>query len=299
VAVAPDAAPSRLCEEVRRYCAAVAGSARWVRIDTAAATEPDGVSGLDPELHLLEAPAEDIARYILVLDAINFGSGWFPTLRTPAGESATTTITRALTRHARRRGAPWTAAELRALGPSQVALVLHQDPRHELMRLYSRALNQLGTWLGDRTALEVIDEAGGSAERFARTLASEMPCFDDPGYWKRAQITANDLALAGVASFTDVDRLTVFADNLVPHVLRLDGVLAYAPDLAALVDAGRLIPAGSPMEREIRACSVHACELLARRLSVPPRILDNWLWNRGQAPPYSERRPHLTRTLCY
>jgi hypothetical protein len=65
-----------------------------------------------------------------------------------------------------------------------------------------------------------------------------MPFFDDPGLWKRAQIAANDLALAGVASFADIDRLTVFADNLVPHVLRIDGVLRYDPELAARVDAG-------------------------------------------------------------
>ena len=54
-----------------------------------------------------------------------------------------------------------------------------------------------------------------------------MPLFDDRGFWKRAQILPNDLALAGVAHFADLDRLTIFADNLVPHVLRIDGVLVY------------------------------------------------------------------------
>ena len=41
-------------------------------------------------------------------------------------------------------------------------------------------------------------------------------------FFKRAQITPNDLALAGVAEFDDLDRLTIFADNLVPHVLHVD-----------------------------------------------------------------------------
>jgi hypothetical protein len=126
-----------------------------------------------------------------------------------------------------------------------------------------------------------------------------MPFFDDRGFYKRAQIAANDLALAGVAEFPDIDSLTVFADNLVPHVLRLDGVLIYDDALARAVDAGELLPAGSDQEREIRACAVHACELLARRAGVPPRTLDNWLWNRGQHPPYSERPAHLTRTVFY
>jgi hypothetical protein len=288
-----------LCEEVRLACAAVAASARWVRIDMTAHVDAGGIAGLDDDLHYLEAPPEELARYVLVLDTINFGSGWFPTLRVDDAESATNAITRRLTDHARRRGGTWTAAELRALDARDVAVLLEQDPGHDLMGLYARALNQLGTWLGDRGALDVVRDADGSAERFARALATGMPFFDDPGFFKRAQITANDLALAGVAGFADVDRLTVFADNLLPHVLRTDGVLVYEPELATVVDAGIELPVGGSMEREIRACTVHACELLARRLDVPPRTLDNWLWNRGLQPPYTAGRPHLTRTVYY
>jgi hypothetical protein len=288
-----------LCDRVRRHCAALAASARWVHINDERCTSAGGVSGLDPELHLLEAPAEERARYLLALDAINFGSGWFPTLRVDRGQSATDVFTRRLTEHARRRGGPWTAAELRALDAPAVADVLGQSREHELMGLYAWALNQLGSWLGDRRALDVVGDSAGSAERFAEALASAMPFFDDRGFYKRAQITASDLALAGVAEFADIDRLTIFADNLVPHVLRVEGILEYAPELAAVVDAGRELPAGSEMEREIRACAVHACELLARRLDVPPRTLDNWLWNRGRQPRYRELQPHLTRTVYY
>ncbi len=287
-----------LCDLVRRHCAAVAASARWVRIELEAAVPASGGAGLDAAVYLLDAPADEVARYVLIVDAINFGSGWFPMLR-PYGEPATDAIARRLTAHARRRGGCWTAAELRELDARTVAAVLEQDTAHELMRLYARALNQLGTWLGERSALDVVAAAGGSADRFAAALARGMPFFDDRGFYKRAQITANDLVLAGVASFADVDRLTVFADNLVPHVLRTDGVLVYAPELAAAIDAGLLLPAGSEQEREIRACAVHACELLARRAGVPPRRLDNWLWNRGSRAPYSLRPAHLTRTVFY
>jgi hypothetical protein len=288
-----------LCDEVRRSCAEIAGSARWIGIDAGAAAPSPGVAGLDPELHPLEAPPEELARYVLMLDAVNFGSGWFDTLRTPAGESGTAAVTRRLTAHARARGGTWSAREMRGLDAEAVARVLEQDPRHELMGLYAEALRQLGGWLGDRAALDVVAEAGGSADRLARMLAAGMPFFDDTGFYKRAQITANDLVLAGVAEFADIDRLTVFADNLVPHVLRMDGVLVYDPELADAIDAGRPLPAGSRMELEIRACAVHACELLAERAGVPPRTLDNWLWNRGEGPPYSERPAHRTHTVFY
>jgi hypothetical protein len=285
-----------LSDEVRSACAAVAASARWVRIDPAAEVAAGGVDGLDPELHLLDAAPEERARYVLILDAINFGSGWFPELH---GGSTTVVFTRRLTEHARSRGGPWTGAELRALDRREVAEVLGQDPAHELMGLYAEALLQLGGWLGGRGALAAIASAGGSAQAFAAALAAGMPYFADVGFYKRAQITANDLAHAGVADFADVDRLTVFADNLLPHVLRVDGVLVYAPELAGAIDAGRPLEAGGEMERELRACTVHACERLAARLGVAPRTLDNWLWNRGQGPPYTGSAPHLTRTVFY
>jgi putative queuosine salvage protein len=82
-------------------------------------------------------------------------------------------------------------------------------------------------------------------------------------------------------------------------VLRLDGVLRYEPKLAARIDAGEHLAAGSEEEREIRACAVHACELIAAELEVAPRVLDGWLWNRGQRPPYKERPRHRTRTVFY
>jgi hypothetical protein len=44
---------------------------------------------------------------------------------------------------------------------------------------------------------------------------------------------------------------------------------------------------------------VHACEELAARADVPPRILDNWLWNRGLEPAYARRPPHRTHTVFY
>ncbi|HET8949652.1 MAG TPA: queuosine salvage family protein, partial [Solirubrobacteraceae bacterium] len=261
-----------LCDEVRAHCARVAAQARWVRIGPQAPIEPGGTAGLDPALHLLDAAPEAVARYVLILDAINFGSGWFGTLRTEPGEDDLTAITRRLTAHARAAGEPWTAAQLRELDAPQVAEVLGQDPAHELMALFADALVALGGWLGHRGALEAVDaEGGGSAARLAASLAAGMPFFADHGFYKRAQITANDLALAGVAAFADIDRLTIFADNLVPHVLRVDGMLAYAPELAAKVDAGEELAAGSEMETELRACAVHACELLAARWGVAPR----------------------------
>src|SRR5918996_1306946 len=289
----------RLLDKVRSSCRAIAESARFVSIDLGAARPPEPAPPpvLDPERHYLEGPAEDVAAYLLTLDAINFGSGWFPTLRKRPGCSGYFTVAWALADRFRTRG-PWSNAELRRVEAAELAAVLGQQPDHPLMRLYAQALRDLGRFLGERTALELVAQADGSAERLASLLARGMRFFDDRGFYKRAQIAPSDLALAGLAEFHDLGRLTIFADNLVPHVLRVDGVLRYDPELAALIDAERLLPPGDA-EREIRACALHACEQLSERTGIPPRVLDIRLWNHGQAPEYKRVPRHRTRSVYY
>ncbi|TMM10471.1 MAG: hypothetical protein E6G00_07250, partial [Actinobacteria bacterium] len=194
-----------LCDEVRSACAEIAAGARSVRIDLDRLDRiaPGPEPALDPERHYLEGPPEDVATYLLTLDAINFGSGWFPTLRKRPGASGYYTVAWALADRFRAEG-PWSNDELRGLDAASVARVLGQEPDHELMELYATALNDLGRWLGDRSALDAVAAANGSAERLAEQLAAGMRFFDDRGFWKRAQIVPNDLALAGVAEFDDL-----------------------------------------------------------------------------------------------
>src|SRR4051812_50001052 len=73
-----------LCDDVRRSCARLAAMAAHVRIDgeRLGAYAPDAVEPppLDPVRHFLEGSEADVATYVMALDTINFGSGWFPTL---------------------------------------------------------------------------------------------------------------------------------------------------------------------------------------------------------------------------
>jgi hypothetical protein len=292
-----------LADAVRRSCADVAAAARQVRIDPAALghVQPGPPPALDAERHPLERPEADLATYLLTVGAINFGSGWFPTLRKRSASgrpvSGATTVAWAVTDRFRAHG-PWSNAELRAMRADELADVLDQSRDHELMSLYADALRALGAFLGERSALDLVAEAGGSAVALAESLAGGMALFDDRGFYKKAQLVAADLALAGVARFGDVDRLTIFADNLVPHVLRCDGVLRYDDVLAAHIESGRLLPSGRE-EREIRACAVHACARIAERKGMTERDVDNALWTRGGAPEYKAIPRHRTRTIFY
>jgi putative queuosine salvage protein len=284
---------------VRTYGKHIAADARSVRIDLDAleALDPGESPELDPQRHYLEGPAADVADYLLVLDAINFGSGWFPTLHKRVGCSGYFTVAWSLADRWR-AGDGWTSAQLRAMRSDEVAETLGQRRDHELMGLYAQALRELGRFLGERRALDVVADARGSAQRLAELLAEGMTMWQDRGFYKRAQIAASDLALGGVAEFADLDALTIFADNLVPHVLRCEGVLVYEPGLAAHIDAERLLRPG-PQEREIRGCAIHACAAIAQRTGMTERDIDNALWYRGQRPEYKARPRHRCRTIYY
>ena len=303
--------------ELRSACAEVARRARHVTIDREAIGRYAAALSLsrdpgapDPDVHLVEGSREKLAAFWLTLDAINFGSGWFPTLRKREGRSGYFTVAGGIRERFEENG-PWTAPELATIEAEQLAAVLGQDPGHELMRLFARSLRDLGDHIGrdyDGRFGAVIDGAARSAATLVTTLA-RWCCFEDTSQYegipvpflKRAQIAPADLSLAGIARFDDLGRLTMFADNLVPHVLRLDGVLVFVPALVERIERGELIEHGSPEEVEIRACAVHAVELIAaaRRGRVTAAEIDQHLWNRGQLAPYKARPRHRSRCTAY
>jgi hypothetical protein len=291
-----------LTDEIRAAAARVAAAARSVRIrheaiEPYARTLPS-TSPAAPDLP--GADDETRAAFSLQLNAINFGSGWFPTLRKPHGLSGFRTVEAGLRAHG-----PWPAEALARVDRAEIAAALGQDPEHVLMGHFERHLRELGA--------RVRDEHGGSFLHLARVgrleehLAS-WPTFADVStydgapvpFFKRAQIAAADLTLAGLAPADDLHRLTLFADNLVPHVLRLDGVLEFDDDLVARIDAGELLTHGSPEEVEIRACALQAVELLvAAHGATTATAVDNALWHRGAGARYKARPRHRAPCTAY
>lgn len=262
----------------------------------------------DPTTELTEGERETRAAFVLCLDAINFGSGWWPTIHKRPGHSGYFTVAAGLTERFRADGA-WPAAELCALAEEEIAAVLGQDPGHPLMADYAAALRDVGEHVsaehGGRFAA-AIDSASGSAPALAGLLAGWRAFADVSEYdgrpvpfFKRAQIAAADVHRMGLAELRDLDRLTAFADNLVPHVLRVDGVLRLDPELEARIDAGELLEHGSPEEVELRACAVQAIELLAVASPLTPAEIDATLWTRGRTPRYKSIPRPRSRNTAY
>jgi hypothetical protein len=308
-------AEGSITERVRSSCAWVASRARFVRIEERelpayAAALPRAVEPPPPAAatDLVEGPGEVRAAFVICLDAINFGSGWWPTIRKRPGRSGYFTIAAGLTERFRERG-PWRAAELSTVGAAEIATVLGQDPDHPLLADFAAALRDVGAHVEHDHAgrfAGVIEAADGSAVALADLLSGWRAFADVSTYearpvpfYKRAQIAAADAARAGLASFGDLDRLTAFADNLVPHVLRLDGVLRLDPGLERQIEAGELLEHDSPEEVELRACAVHAVELLAAASSLSPAEIDAVLWNRGATERYKSVPRPRSRNTAY
>jgi hypothetical protein len=317
-----------LLERVRETCSAVARSAALVEIDRGRLEEyaldlplrEIDEPTLDPAHHHLGGDDDATAAFVLALDAVNFGSGWFPHLRKRPGMSGYFTVATSLKERFDREG-PMAADELAGISQETCAALFGQPvdgPAGELMGLFAQAWNDLGGLLlgeYDGRPAALVEATGRSAAALVGLL-DRLPFFHDVAtyrgrdvlFYKRAQITAADLSLAfggeGLGRFDDLDRLTIFADNLVPHVLRVDGVLTYERSLAARIDGEELLSAGSDEEVEIRASAVHAVELMVGVLrdagqDATAMGLDYLLWNRGQAARYKAALRHRTRTVFY
>ncbi|KAJ8736674.1 hypothetical protein PYW08_007330 [Mythimna loreyi] len=164
-------------------------------------------------------------------------------------------------------------------------------------------LHKVGKILLDRyngTFETCLKEANKSAVKLLEIIVDNFPCFRDEAtykgqkvaLYKRAQILVADLwnffGGTGWGEFTDIDQLTMFADYRVPQVLVYFGALSYSDELMEKLKNDVLLPSGSEEEVEIRGCSIHAVELLKKRIEgkllrqkteVPnSSLIDYYLW---------------------
>ncbi len=191
----------------------------------------------------------------------------------------------------------------------------------QLLDERARILREVGSVLVERyegrfsnvlaaAPARLYDDGSG----FLEILTRDFQRFDDRAeydgqpvrFWKLAQLSVwiLEATLPGGTGFADLDRLTAFADYIVPAALRVLGITRYSDELESAIRNGRLIEAGSAWEVEIRANTIAACEELARLVNAlrPPELqvivpqVDARLW----VPFHRTHYPHhLTRTIYY
>ena len=315
-------------KEIRESCRQVAENSRLVTIESGRLEDYvkslplDQLNQLimDDENHF--CGNEDLTvSYFFVLDCINFGSGFFDHLIKTPGKSGYFTIASKLKDNFLELG-NFDCNYLQSLTAKDCSRIFAQQQAdktaQQLMQMFATALNELGKFVSAEFSgnfCKILDTANHSAAKLIEIL-TRMPHYQDQSQYhgktvlflKRAQITVSDLNIAlngkGRGYFSDIADLTIFADNLVPHVLWIDGILAYSPGLEASIRNCELLEVGSDEEIELRACAIHAVEMMREEIArqgkeLSSQQLDYLLWNQGQAKRYSAVSPHRTRTFFY
>lgn len=165
-----------------------------------------------------------------------------------------------------------------------------------------RLLHEVGLELErsfEGKASKLVESCGKSAVKLVALLTRHFPGFRDHSVYKghqvflykRAQIFAADLWGAfkgqGYGEFTDIGSITMFADYIVPAVLKQLGVLHYSPTLSSIIESNSEIVPGSEEEIELRACTIHAVEKMRELIKMKSGKqvlsveLDLWLWSVG------------------
>ena len=112
------------------------------------------------------------------------------------------------------------------------------------------------------------------------------------------------LRKTGAFRLEDLDKMTAFADYMVPVGLRLMGMTSYSPALEQAINRYQMIPRDSPWEVEIRAHCVYATALLCEAINrirpadqkvIIPQI-DARIWTHYHTTFWPH---HLTQTIMY
>lgn len=126
----------------------------------------------------------------------------------------------------------------------------------------------------DSSFVNCIEAADYSAAGLVNLLAQDFPCFRDEVRFenrktcrilKRAQILVADIWACfeetGYGDFSDIDKLTIFADYRIPQLLHAWGCLQYSPLVRHTVQTKIPIESGHTWEVQIRGMAMLRCTL--------------------------------------
>ncbi len=275
------------------------------------------ITELSDDIHYITDDKEKTLSYILLLNAIDFGSNKFIKAAKPIKVDLSYNTIASSLKRAFKDGKLDTAERWANATPVEVADMLSIAGEDEenaeelsgLLNLFLDVIHDVGKTITSRYGGEVVNlisECRGSAVKLVELL-TEFDCFNDSCtykdkevvFLKRAQITVACMNLV-YKCFPDIGELTIVADNIVSHVLHCDGLLKYNEGLALKIENGLPIETGSDAEIEIRASSIYVVELMTEEAKkkgydITAVDMDFVLWHRGHDDPeIANRKSHIT-----
>lgn len=286
----PSFPPQTDSHDPHNLAAAIMHEARHVRIDTARLTEVVGMLRAQPitipkwdfsPIYPAHGSTEELARYFLVLNAINYcyfheAASPYAGRRFAAGAfQGADACAAALTRQFERTINPYyLALSNRITLAEEVFLGSIPMP---LLGERAQDMREVGVFIGDleMAGLGVIDfmkRLDGDAFEISKALPHKLPGFRDP-FLKRAQLfvamfygRCRDNPDCPIAP-KSLRKLSLFADYRVPQAFIGMGAIVPDESLESTLERELEIPEGTPMEQELRAASVVVGKLMLEAMN--------------------------------
>jgi len=254
---------------------------------------------------------EDLANYVLAVDAINFCFWPKPKwhIHYEGKEYSGAYGMAVAMKKAVERGVPvYDARFMASVKEGQLKEILREAA---MLPERTRNLNEIGELLLRKyngKFSRMIERAKNDVHALVELLAS-APSFDDTScykgrrveFYKRAQLCVADLKSAfsgkGLGRFKNLEELTALADYKLPQVLRELRILDYSEELQKKIDNCMLIKKDSEEEVEIRAATIQAVELISKKTGRRAIELDWALWNLSHS--LKAKPHHRTLTIFY
>lgn len=152
-------------------------------------------------------------------------------------------------------------------------------------------------------------------------LVEDFPAFADIHNYhekqiyivKKAQLLCADLnrhfgeSIPSHFAFSDLGRLTIMSDNVIPAVLRKFGILKYSKSLEETIDSA-IILEPSEEEVELRSIAIFACQELCKECqkNFPERKnrltemhIDFYMWCKGKDHEFRVTERHYTQNTIF
>jgi hypothetical protein len=268
------------------------------------------------------------AAFILLMHALDFGSGWRPELHMHHRKGAWLTIkpgVEALYKLAPNLGL--TSEWLCSLTLHDVASAfsLQNNSSLDLLVKYLLdALHELGTnsvYFGSLEAFvtatfEKTSPSAAPAGNFILALVNQFPkTFDDQYiirtqrvcFFKKAQLVVGEMYHRfrdedSRFAFSDGELLTAYVDNVICAAMRYKGIVVPSEQLVDMIEAGVEVESGSECEVSLRAAAMCAVDLVvaATNKALTSAELGNYLWGGlGKEPAVRKFQRHATKTRFY
>nr|CAH7718700.1 unnamed protein product [Callosobruchus chinensis] len=143
-----------------------------------------------------------------------------------------------------------------------------------------------------------VKQCNNNAEKLLQLIVNNFSCFrDEADYqgeriaiYKRAQILIGDIWACfknkGIGYFEDIDKITAFADYRIPQSLLWFEAFEYSKELNEKLKNNVVLKNGDEEEVEIRACTIHAVELVKEYVNsklddkkANSILIDHFLWD--------------------